>query len=84
VVSYVAQKSFDPFGFFFLTYRSNAVGSVLAWNDSKGNDIIELLSAVPGLNRHDVETALLSLVLNYFKKKGSKKVYIQPFEYFCF
>jgi hypothetical protein len=77
----VTQKAFDPYGFFFLTHRSNAVGAVLAWTDTKGNNVIELLSAVPGINKKDVETGLLELVLGYFKKKGSKRVFIQPFEF---
>ena len=67
-------------GFFFLTYRSNAVGSVLAWCDSKGNETIELLSAISGINKKEVESGLLVLVLQYFKKKGAKKVFIQAFE----
>ena len=78
--AYVAQQSFDPMGFFFLTYRSNAVGAVLAWKNANENDTIELLSAVPGSNKRNVEIGLLGLILNYFKSKKSKKVYIEPFE----
>ncbi len=51
IMAYVSHKDFDPMGFFFLTHRSNAVGSVIAWKDAGGRPSIELMSAVPSINR---------------------------------
>ncbi len=55
IMAYVSREAFDPMGFFFLTRRSNAVGSVIAWADAAGQPCIELLSAIPGINRKAIE-----------------------------
>ena len=70
---------FDPDGFFFLTYRSNAIGLTLAFpaQDDPTTFEVPFLVAVPSHRNKGVEKALLALILEYCKNKGGKKVVIK-------
>ena len=70
---YIQDERFDPDGFFFLTYRSNAIGLTLAYkvaNDNEEEIIYEIpfLVCVPSHKDKGVEKALLALILQYCKK----------------
>ena len=64
---YVKNARFDPDGFFFLTYRSNAIGLTLAYRCEDDPNTFELpfLVAVPNHRNKGVEKALLALILQY-------------------
>ena len=76
---YVQSARFDPDGFFFLTYRSNAIGLTLAFpsQDDPTTFEVPFLVAVPSHRNKGVEKALLALILEYCKNKGGKKVVIK-------
>ena len=60
---FIQRPDFDPDGFFFITYRSNAIGLTLALPDGKGGWTIPFLTAVPNHYGKGVEMCLMSLVL---------------------
>mmetsp|Transcript_33783 Transcript_33783/g.41766 ORF Transcript_33783/g.41766 Transcript_33783/m.41766 type:complete len:133 (-) Transcript_33783:278-676(-) len=64
---YVKSERFDPEGFFFLTYRSNAIGLTLAYRCTDDPSCFELpyLVCVPNHRNKGVESALLALILQY-------------------
>lgn len=65
---YIDRKEFDPEGFFFITYRSTAIGLAVT---IKNNEewTIPFLTAIPGYNGKGVENCLLNLVMQYLQKK---------------
>ena len=67
---YVKSDRFDPDGFFFLTYRSNAIGLTLAYRSTEEPNTFELpfLVCVPNHRNKGVEKALLALILQYCKR----------------
>ena len=62
---YIEDSRFDPMGFFFLTYRSQAIGLTLALRKSETEYEIPFLVCVPKHKEKGVEEALLSLILTY-------------------
>ena len=76
---FVKNDRFDPDGFFFLTYRSNAIGLTLAFPAQDDPTTYELpyLVAVPSHRNKGVEKALLALILEYCKNKGATKVVLK-------
>eukprot|EP00347_Sterkiella_histriomuscorum_P018578 403344980 len=76
--NFLQSKSFDPDAFFFITYRSHAIGLCLAW-PSTDNQTFEIkhLSSVPSKRNQGVEEALISLVLSYIKSKGGNKAIVR-------
>ena len=76
---YIGDERFDPDGFFFLTYRSNAIGLTLAYPcaDEPTTYEIPFLVAVPSHRNKGVEMALLALILEFCKKKGAAKVIVR-------
>ena len=76
---YIKSARFDPDGFFFLTYRSNAIGLTLAYRavDDQSTFEIPYLVAVPSHRNKGVEKALLALILEYCKKKGGSRVVLK-------
>ena len=75
--NFVQKPEFDPLAFFFITSRSNALGSILSWptNEPGVYDILNLASKQS--RTEGVEKALVLLSLNYLKKKGAKLVEIR-------
>ena len=76
---HVQSARFDPEGFFFLTYRSNAIGLTLAYRAVDDETCFEIpyLVAVPSHRNKGVEKALLALILEYCKKMGAAKVIVK-------
>ena len=69
---------FDPDGFFFLTYRSDAIGLTLAYKCADATTFeIPFLVAVPSYRGKGVEKALLALILQYCKDKGATRVVLK-------
>ena len=64
---YILNERFDPDGFFFLTYRSNAIGLTLAYRcvDDPNAFEVPFLVCVPSHRNKGVEKALLALILQY-------------------
>ena len=64
---YIQDSRFDRDGFFFLTYRSQAIGLTLAMPqaDDPTTYSIPFLCAVPNHRGKGVEAALLSLILTF-------------------
>ncbi|TNV77950.1 hypothetical protein FGO68_gene5615 [Halteria grandinella] len=75
--SYVSSPQFDPNAFFFLTYRSHAIGLCLVWPTPDGQFEIKHLCSVPSHRGKGVEECLLGLALKYCKGKGAKEVTIK-------
>ena len=67
---YIKSARFDPDGFFFLTYRSNAIGLTLAYRCEDDPNTFELpfLVSVPNHRNKGVEKALLALILQYCQR----------------
>lgn len=74
--TYVSSPQFDPNAFFFLTYRSHAIGLCLVWPSSVGQYEIKHLCSVPSHRGKGVEECLLGLALKYCKSKGAQSVII--------
>ena len=75
---YVKCDRFDPLGFFFLTYRSNAIGLTLAYKCADETTYeIPFLLTVPSHRNKGVEKALLALILEYCKNKGASRVILK-------
>ena len=77
---YIKDARFNPDGFYFLTYRSQAIGLTLAFpkaDDPETYEIPYLVSATSHRNK-GVEAALLSLILAFCKKAGAKRVEVHP------
>ena len=75
---YVKCPRFDPLGFFFITYRSNAIGLTLAYKCADESTYeIPFLLAVPSHRNKGVEKALLALILEYCQKKGASRVLLK-------
>ena len=75
---YIKDARFNPDGFYFLTYRSQAIGLTLAMpkaDDPTTYEIPYLVSTTSHRNK-GVEAALLSLILTFCKKAGAKKVIV--------
>ena len=75
---YIKDARFNPDGFYFLTYRSQAIGLTLAMpkaDDPTTYEIPYLVSATSHRNK-GVESALLSLILTFCKKAGAKSVVV--------
>ena len=68
---YVMNERFDPDGFFFLTYRSNAIGLTLAYRTDEHTFELPFLVCVPGHRNKGVEKALLALILQFCQRKGA-------------
>jgi ribosomal protein S18 acetylase RimI-like enzyme len=79
--AYVQSSNFDPNAFFFLTYRSHAIGLCLVWpvDGSPSTYEIKHLSCVPGHRNKGVEECLINLAIKYCRCKGAKKVLV-PFD----
>merc|ERR1711957_439147 len=60
-------SDFDPNGFFFITYRSQAIGLTFAKEIQNGEYEIPYMVAVPSHLNKGVEQALMVLVLTYLK-----------------
>ena len=80
--TYIQDSRFDPDGFFFLTYRSNAIGLTLAYKVAGEKETFEIpyLVCVPSHRNKGVEKALLGLILGYVKKQGGTKVVLRGVE----
>ncbi len=65
---FIDRNDFDPNGFFFITYRSTAIGLALTLKDDQGWTI-PFLTAIPSHYGKGVENCLLNLVIQYLQKK---------------
>ena len=76
--NYIQHPKFDPAGFYFITYRSNAIGLTVAFQSQSDPTTfnIPFICSVPGSRDKGVEKALLVLILTYCKQKGAKKVFV--------
>ncbi|CDW72511.1 UNKNOWN [Stylonychia lemnae] len=75
--NYISSSKFNPDAFFFLTYRSHAIGLCLAWPAAENEFEIKHLTSVPSHRNKGVEEALISLVLGYIKEQGGTKVVVK-------
>jgi ribosomal protein S18 acetylase RimI-like enzyme len=73
----VDNAKFDPNGFFFLTYRSHAIGLCMAWPLGNNEYELKFLCSVPSQRNKGVEEALLTLALEYCKNKGATRVIVK-------
>ena len=71
---FIDDKGFDPNGFFFLTYRSNAIGLTFALPTAPNEYRIVYLCCIPSHRNKEVREALLVLLLKHYKSKGAVKI----------
>lgn len=72
--TYIDCPRFDPEGFFFITYRSNAIGLAQCLQAEDGSWEIPFLTAVPNHFGKGVEECLLQLCLSYLHGKGATNI----------
>lgn len=74
---FVQSSDFDPNAFFFLTYRSHAIGLCLAWPLGNKEFEIKNLTSIPSHRNKGVELALINLALGYCKTQNAAKAFVR-------
>lgn len=75
--TYIEDKNFDPNGFFFITYRSHAIGLAMCHQNSQGEWVIPFLTSEPKHYGKGVEECLINLVLRYLKEKSAGNIFVE-------
>ncbi len=74
--TFVSKPQFDPGGFFFITYRSETVGTAFCWRDSGvAADVgrLHFLAVHPRHRHRGIGTALVRLVLQRLGSQGCRQ-----------
>ena len=81
---YSDNENFDPDGFFFVTYRSNTIGSWLVFPKDDGKYWISFLWADQTYREKNLEQCLVGLAIEYMNQNNSKvkELYITPYDDF--
>ena len=79
--NYVNVDTFDKEGFFFITYRSNAIGTCFLWKTEERCDL-KYLAADPSWRERDVEKCLAGLAIEYLKNRHPevKTLYVEAYD----
>jgi ribosomal protein S18 acetylase RimI-like enzyme len=78
---FVGKPHFDPRGFFFITTRSDVVGTCFCWVDDEAAKIphgkLHFLAVHPAHARKGLGTALVRLVLHRLAERGFTSVVLR-------
>ena len=77
---FVRNEKFDPYGFFFITTRSEVVSGVLVWPIDRNSCELVAAAALPGHRDREVAHAAIGLSLNYAISKGFQRVFYNEHE----
>ena len=76
--NYVTQPNFDPYGFFFITNRSDVAAAVLVWPTSGEECEMREFAVAEKHRDKGVGEALVDLAHNYALSKGFRCVVCDP------
>lgn len=80
LLEYVRSPNFDPYGFFFLTTRSETTGGVIVWKTSEKSAELKFLAVLPEHRSKGVGDSLIMLAKQYAYQKGIDKLYVEAEE----
>jgi ribosomal protein S18 acetylase RimI-like enzyme len=76
LMEYVRSSNFDPYGFFFLTTRSETTGGLLVWKTEEGRAEIKFLAVLKEHRSKGVGESLIMLAKQYCYNQGIREIYV--------